>query len=173
MRPLATVSLVTLLAACGGAAPPAQTPTAPPVKSSAPASAAYAAPRLEVATNAIRRSTVRDALAAGPGAFLQHLTVEDTPVFSGGKFHGFRVAALRDPAWWAGVDLKPGDVVTAVNGFTIEHPEEALEAFRSLDVSSELRVAYERDGSPRELRYSIVDDVPPRTGANPPRTEVH
>ena len=173
MRPLATVSVVTLLAACGGAAPAAVSPTAPPVKSTVPAIAASASPRQDVASNAIRRSSVHDVLTAGPGAFLQHLTVEDTPVFNGGKFHGFRVASLRDPAWWAGVDLKPGDVVTAVNGFSIEHPEEALEAFRSLDVSSELRVAYERDGSARELRYSIVDDVPPRTGANPPRTEVH
>jgi type II secretory pathway component PulC len=54
------------------------------------------------------------------------------------------------------VDLKPGDVVSGVNGFPIEHPEQAQTAFESLEVASELRVAYERDGQARELSYPIV-----------------
>jgi type II secretion system protein C len=75
---------------------------------------------------------------------------------AGGKFHGFRIAALHDSAFWKGVDLRPGDVVTSVNGFPIEHPEQAERAFESLDVASELRVAYERDGQARELVYLIA-----------------
>jgi type II secretory pathway component PulC len=74
------------------------------------------------------------------------------------------------------VDLRAGDVVTHINGFPIEHPEEALEAFKSLDVASELRVEYEREGVPHELRYAIVDDEaatpPPAAGPQrgaPPR----
>jgi type II secretory pathway component PulC len=102
---------------------------------------------------------VREVLAQGPGAFLQRVAVDDNPTFIAGKFHGFRIAALRGDAWH-GVDLKPGDVVTRINGFPIEHPEEAAEAFYSLKVASELRVEYERDGVPRELRYTIVDDEP-------------
>ncbi len=88
--------------------------------------------------------------------------MDEHPVFLGGKFHGFRIAALRGDAW-AGVDLRPGDVVTRVNGFSIEHPEDAAEAFYSLRVASELRVEYEREGEPRELRFGIFDD-----GASPP-----
>jgi type II secretory pathway component PulC len=172
MRLLVSASFVTLLAACGGAAPPVETPSAAHPKA-ASSSSSPSRPADALPANAIRRSVVREVLAAGPGAFLQHVTVDENPVFLGGKFHGFRIAGLPDPAWWTGVDLKPGDVVTAVNGFSIEHPEEALEAFRSLDVSSELRVTYEREGLSRELRYAIVDDVAPRTGANPPRTLVH
>ena len=48
--------------------------------------------------------------------------------------------------------------MTGVNGFPIEHPEQAQTAFDSLEVASELRVAYERDGQARELVYAIVDD---------------
>jgi type II secretory pathway component PulC len=96
-------------------------------------------------------------VSQGLGAFLQHVDVGDQPVLVAGKFHGFRIAALRDGTFWQGVDLKPGDVVTGVNGFPIEHPEQAQTAFDSLEVSSELRVAYERDGQPRELVYAIVD----------------
>jgi type II secretory pathway component PulC len=104
------------------------------------------------------RSAVREVVAQGLGAFLQHVRLDDQPVRTGGKFRGFRIAALRGDRFWAGVDLKPGDVVTAVNGFPIEHPEQALTAFESLDVASELRVAYDRDGQSREISYGIADD---------------
>jgi type II secretion system protein C len=115
---------------------------------------------------AIRRSSVRAILAQGPGAFLQRVSLDDHAVFASGKFHGFRLTRLNDTELFNGVDLKPGDVITRVNGFPIEHPEEALQAFNSLEVASELRVEYEREGVPRELRYSIVDDVPPPAPAN-------
>ena len=67
-----------------------------------------------------------------------------------------------------GIDLKPGDVVTRVEGMPIEHPEEAIEAFRALEVASELRVDYDRDGVPRILRFRIVDDDAAPQAAPPP-----
>jgi type II secretory pathway component PulC len=140
--------------ACGGTSPP-KTAAQPVSSASAPP-----APPLPLPSNAVRRSAVHDVVRRGLGAFLQRVTVEDEPVFLAGKFHGFRIASLRGEAFWSGVDLKPGDVITRVNGFSIEHPEEALEAFKSLEVASELRVEYERNGVARELRYAIVDDEP-------------
>jgi type II secretory pathway component PulC len=101
---------------------------------------------------------VRAVVAQGLGAFLQRVELDDRPVLSEGKFRGFRITALRDAHFWSGVDLKPGDVVTRVNGFPIERPEQAQRAFESLQASSELRVSYERDGEPRELVYPIADD---------------
>jgi type II secretory pathway component PulC len=99
-------------------------------------------------------------LSRGLGDFLTRLEV--APFAPGGKFRGWRIAKLRegDPLW-AGVDLAPGDVVTSVNGRPIERPEQALTAFQSLAVATELRVAYERDGARRELVYPI-DDEPAR-----------
>jgi len=104
------------------------------------------------------RSAVDAVVSEGLGMFLRRVDIDDQPVFVGGKFHGFRIAGLRDPQFWNGVDLKPGDVVTSVNGFPIEHPEQAQTAFESLEVASELRVVVEREGHPRELVYPIVDD---------------
>jgi len=120
-----------------------------------------AAPKVsaQLPADAIRRSAVRSVLAAGPGAFLQKVTLDDNPVFTAGKFHGFRIAALQADSF-RDIDLKPGDVVTRIEGMPIEHPEEAVEAFYTLQVASELRVDYERDGVPRTLRYRIVDDEP-------------
>jgi type II secretory pathway component PulC len=92
--------------------------------------------------------------------YLQKVEFDDQPVKKDGRFHGFRIAALHDPAFWSGIDLHPGDVLTKVNGMPIEHPEEALEAFHSLEAASELRITYERDGAARELAYPIVEDEP-------------
>jgi len=146
------VFLTLALVACGSSPPPvAKTPVEPQVASGlgneAPAPA-----------GAIRRSEVRQALNAGLGTFLQRVTFDvDHPVFRDHKFVGFRIVSLNGPGW-TNVDLKPGDVVTAVNGFTVERPEQALQAFSSLAVASELRVDYERDDQPRSFRLAIMDD---------------
>jgi type II secretory pathway component PulC len=147
-----------VVSGCGGQAPPPLAPTAVGGHA-APANPRASASAGPLAPNAIRRSAVQAVLSAGPGAFLQTLAIDDHPVFLQGKFHGFRIAALQGDAW-SGVDLRPGDVVTRVNGFSIEHPEQAAEAFYSLRVASELTVEYERDGEPREISFGIVDDGP-------------
>jgi type II secretion system protein C len=141
------------LCACGGATPAPVAVQAPVAKPVAPAPPAVP----PASDHAVSRSLLHAVVAQGLGAFLQHVDIDDQPVFVGGKFHGFRIAALRDPKFWSGVDLKPGDVVTSVNGFPIERPEQAQTAFESLEVASELRVNLERGGQPRELTYSIVD----------------
>lgn len=157
MRPVAPAALVALglaLTACGGS-PPLVAAAAPASARNPSLAASASAPAPD---HKLARSAVREVVAQGLGAFLQYVDVSDQPVFVAGKFHGFRIAGLRDTAFWQGVDLKPGDVVVSVNGFPIEHPEQAATAFESLDVASELHVTYERDGQPRDLVYAIVDD---------------
>jgi S1-C subfamily serine protease len=153
------LTLMFAFCACGG--PTARAPqsnlaaAAPsPLSSSSPAPEAPAHP----ADSLLSRAAVHAVVVQGLGAFLQHVELDEHPVFVGGKFHGFRIVALNDPAFWRGVDLRPGDVITGVNGFPIERPEQAVSVFDSLELASELRVAYDRDGQPRELVYSIADD---------------
>ncbi len=154
MRMLA-VSLTTLaLVGCGAARPSPQAAKAPVAAPSTNATPTTA----PAARVTLTRSGVHAAVSQGLGVLLQRVDVDDQPVLVGGRFHGFRLAALRDPDFWSGVDLKPGDVITSVNGFPIERPEQAQTALESLELARELRVAYERDGQPRELVYAIVDD---------------
>lgn len=148
----ALAALGFMLHACGSASPAPAAPVTAPSASVAPHVVAVPP------DHTLTRSTVRAVVSQGLGGFLQHVDLDDKPVLVGGKFRGFRIAVLRDAAFWSGVDLKPGDVVTRVNGFPIERPEQAQRAFESLGVASELRVSYERDGEPRELVYAIVED---------------
>ncbi|MEO7113527.1 MAG: hypothetical protein ABI183_24020 [Polyangiaceae bacterium] len=156
-KPLILLALASMLA-CGSTtpAPKSSTPDAKAstttTASSEPKSGSDAAP-----TMTLHRAELHRIVASGLGAFLSRVSLDDHPAKTpDGKFIGFRIAALQGNSW-KGVDLKPGDIVTKVNGFPIEHPEQALEVFQSLDVASELRVGVERDGVPRELRYAIVD----------------
>ena len=154
---LMTAVLALTLWGCGAATPkeaPPKDPTgAPPPRPSASASAS-AHPQDHV----LARSAVRAVVARGLGAFLQHVEVDDRPVFVQGHFHGFSIAKLSDPPFWAGVDVRPGDVVISVNGLPIERPEQAQAAFESLATATELRVLLERDGQPKELAFPIADD---------------
>ena len=154
MRPVVPAALVVLglaLSGCGSEPPPAA--ATPVAKHPVVATAMPTAP-----DHKLPRSAVREVVAQGLGSFLQYVELSDQPVFVAGKFHGFRIANLRGTVFWQGVDLKPGDVVVSLNGFPIEHPEQAATAFDSLDVASEIHVGIERDGQPHDLVYAIVDD---------------
>ena len=148
-RPLGLLAVV--LAACGGGGGARPEPTR------APQPSASADVRPPPRPGRLWRRDVMSTLSRGLGDFLTRIELE--PVLSGGKFRGWRVVNLRpgDPMW-QGVDLAPGDVITMVNGRPIERPEQALAAFQSLAVAKELRVAYERNGAPRELVYPIDDE---------------
>ncbi len=150
----ATVTLLAVcLAACGGAVPP-PTKTAEPL----PAHVTVASEASPAPSGALRQSVVRQVMSDGLGAFLQRVTFDvEHPVFRDNHFVGFRIMELNGDGWNA-FELKPGDVITAVNGFSIERPEQAEQAFLSLAVASELRVDYERDGQPRSMRLNIIDD---------------
>jgi type II secretory pathway component PulC len=151
MRALSLLLVSLVLVGCGASRPAAK--AASPAPAAAAGDAGAPGPRVS-----ITRSGLHEAIAMGLGVLLQRVELDDQPVLVAGRFHGFRLTALRDPDFWSGVDLQPGDVITGVNGMPIERPEQAQAAFESLESAKELRVAYDRDGKPRELVYAIVDD---------------
>lgn len=147
------LSFGSLASVACGETPPAKSAdsvTAPP--EAAPTTTAAAVPPK---TTSLRRSQVKAGIARGLGYFLQNVTVDDYPVMRNNKFYGFKVKAISAEL---GVDIQPGDVVTRVNGMSIEHPEEADAAMRTLEKASALRVDFERDGKPRTLELPITEE---------------
>ena len=139
-----------LLAGCGSSYPESEYPSAPPPGVSASADDFAPAP-----PGAVWRRDVNEVLDAGLGKFLQRADLK--PELHEGTFVGFRIVELHPPAWWQGVDLAPGDVITRVNGMPIEQPTDAHAAFESLRTADKLVVSYLRDGQERELSYSIIE----------------
>lgn len=118
----------------------------------------------------VKRSQLKR-FAERPGEFFQSVDLDDHAVFADGKFHGFRLVALRDGLERSG--LQPGDVVVSVNKMPIERPEHAIAVFHSLEKAKELRVDYERNGEPKTVTVPIIDDGAdklPVTNTPPPPT---
>ena len=147
-------TIAVIVAACGPSYPESEYPSSPPAGVSPSADDYAPAP-----PGTLWRSDVNEILDGGLGKFLQRAEVE--PALHEGSFVGFRLIALHPPAWWQGVDLVPGDIITRVNGMPIEQPTEAHAAFESLRQSDTLVVSYLRDGKPRELTYSIIEKPAP------------
>jgi hypothetical protein len=160
---LLTVFAAAWLLACGGGAPsPSSGRLSSKTAPSVVAPPAEPGPRAWVA-----RASVDRALRAGLGRVLANAEV-DAQLDGARRFVGWRIVVLHDEPddMWKGVDLRVGDVVTAVNGFPLERPQQADRAFQSLRVSSEIRVSLLREGKPMELRIAIVEEgEPPPTDA--------
>ena len=153
MKHTVTLGLLLIsLSACGGNADNEAPKTPVSATNSSPTNAA----RPAGAQGPLTRTQVKATVAEGLGAFLQNVDLDDRAVFADGKFHGFRVLALRDGLAKSG--LQPGDVVVSVNKMPIERPEQALAVFRNVESANEVRVDYERNGEPKTLTVPIFDD---------------
>lgn len=145
---------LSLLCACGGSAPEAETSSSAPVT---------AKPRLP--EGSLGRDEVVAIVDEGLGAFLGRVSLE--PSLEAGRFRGFRVLSLQPDDFWRDVDLQPGDVVLAVNGNSVEEPVRAFEVFESLRTAPRLEVTIERAGRTRQLTFPIVGEPRPAPAAKP------
>ncbi len=152
MRASTTLALAFALGCGGASADPAST-TPPPATAESEPVPAYEPP---VTSGSILRAELMPVLDAGLGRFLQGVVTE--PRLEDGEFVGFEIVSLYpDDPRFARLDLQPGDVVTRVNGQSIERPEHAIAVWSGLRVASQLLVEYLHEGEARELRFEIVD----------------
>lgn len=110
----------------------------------------------------LSRSTLQQVLGRSVGDVLRRVEVEAET--RDGAFVGWRLVALPDtmPDWF---DLRAGDVVTSINGLPLQRPEEAQQVWELLQVSSEVRVDFLRDGEREALRLPVEEDVSPEPPA--------
>lgn len=113
----------------------------------------------------VSRTALVATVDAGLGRFLQRVDVEAS--LDAGRFRGFRIVALHPSGYWAGVDLQPGDVVTAVNGKPIKTEMQAYDAFQSLKRADAIRVSILRGGKARTLVIPIVGAPAPAKHKQP------
>lgn len=111
--------------------------------------AAWAAPGV------LRRQAVTSTVDAGLGRWLQGIAV--APARQGSRFAGWKVVALPDDGCYQNLDLRPGDVVTRVNGSTLERPDDAQAVFQSLRTAAAVDVDLRRADQARHLHLPIRD----------------
>jgi len=92
----------------------------------------------------VARGSVDQVLVHGPAFILGKVETEE--VLRQNKFVGWRLVAF--PGDWDTTGLQPGDVVTAVNGITLERPDDLWDLWVKLADASEIKIDLERDGKP-------------------------
>ena len=81
--------------------------------------------------------------------------VQIVPVLDGGKLTGVRLSAGSDAALMAQLGLRPGDIVTRVNGLPIDSFARGQEILSNLKDSSSVRVTVLRDGQSTDLSVGL------------------
>ena len=104
--------------------------------------AARAAPRATAAP--ARAASVQEVVRQG-GAALTEI-IRPQPVFKDGQQQGYRVYPGRQRQQFAELGLRPGDLVTQINGMALDDPARGMEIFRSLADATSVTVTVDRNG---------------------------
>jgi hypothetical protein len=119
--------------ASAAASPEASTETSPPPSPALP-------------PGTIARTDLDHVLTGSPAWLLQQVELQEV-LNKGSKFVGWRLASM--PKTWDGFGVQPGDVVTKVNGASVERPDEFWTVWVGLADAKEIRIDLERDGKPQ------------------------
>jgi hypothetical protein len=125
-------------------------PIAPVAPATAPVCSEFLRPGV------LRRAAVVRVVDRGLGQWLSQVRV--VHVHKGRKFTGWQISQLypEDPCYRA-VDLQVGDIVTRVNGASLEKPDQANQIFQGLRTAPGLEVELLRQGVQRRVSLTIAD----------------
>jgi general secretion pathway protein C len=107
------------------------------------AAAARAAPPPPAAMPA-RVASVQDVVQQS-GAALTEI-IRPQPVFKDGRQQGYRVYPGRQRQQFAQLGLRPGDLITQINGMALDDPARGMEIFRGLADATSVTVTVDRNG---------------------------
>lgn len=123
----------------GGAAVPAP----PPVASSAD-NGDGAAPQL---------ARIRDEVLKDPAKASEYVRVQ--PANISGQLKGYRVYPGRDRSAFTSAGLRPGDLVTSVNGVQLDDPAKALQLLGDLGQAGQVNLVVERGGQTQNISINL------------------
>ncbi len=105
------------------------------------AAAPRAAPR---AAPPVRAATIQEVVRDG-GVSLTEI-IRPQPVFKDGRQQGYRVYPGRQRQQFAQLGLRPGDLITQINGMALDDPARGMEIFRGLADATSVTVTVDRNG---------------------------
>jgi len=110
-------------------------------------------PSLSAAPMAPVVDRMRELVSRDPGIIGDIMRPE--PVFAGGKQQGFRVYPGRDAEAFLRLGLRPGDLVTAIDGTPLDDPSRGEQILSTLGTSSEAHITVLRNGQQQDLTLDL------------------
>lgn len=77
------------------------------------------------------------------------------PSMKNGKPDGFKLYAIRPTSVYAKIGLQNGDTLNAINGFSLDSADKALEVYTKLREANQLEAEITRRGKTMTIKYSI------------------
>ena len=102
---------------------------------------------------------LRQEIANNPQRLMD--VVRAMPVMDHGKLTGYRIYPAGNPSQFNQLGLKPGDVVTAVNGIPLTDPAQSMRVLSSLKTSEQVSITLTRNG---QTQTQILQMQPPSLG---------
>ena len=105
------------------------------------------------AASAEMLTQIRQQVLTDPSKAASFIRVQ--PIAGEGGVRGYRVYPGPERAAFTAAGLKPGDVVTAINGSPLSDPGQALQLLQSLSSASTVNLAVERNGTVQSVNLSL------------------
>jgi general secretion pathway protein C len=118
---------------------------------SRPAPRAGGDPRTVAAVDNIRRMVQQD-----PGILDQVMRTVASYDNAAGKLRGFRAYPGKNRAIFSKLGLKPGDLVTAINGTVLDDPAHSQDVFNTIQSSDHVTVTVDRAGQKQDITLNIA-----------------
>lgn len=100
-------------------------------------------------------SQIREQILADPSKAADYIRVQPASSGSGGT-KGYRIYPGRDRSIFNNVGLRPGDLVTAVNGIQLDDGAKALQTLNDLKQANSVTLTLERGGQTQTVNVSLT-----------------
>ncbi|HKY90327.1 MAG TPA: type II secretion system protein GspC [Nevskiaceae bacterium] len=98
-------------------------------------------------------SDIREELMTDPSRASEYIRVQ--PASNGGQLRGYRIYPGRDRTVFSAIGLRPGDLVTQVNGIQLNDANTALAMLQQLSQANNLTVVIERGGQQQTVNVNL------------------
>ncbi len=95
------------------------------------------------------RPSVQELVTKNAAAFTDVVRLQ--PFSSQGKLKGYKVFPGPKRQYFGSLGLRPGDLVTEINGTTLDNPAKGAQVFQNLANSSQVSLTIERNGIPQVI----------------------
>lgn len=98
-------------------------------------------------------SRVREEILEQPSRVTEYVRLQ--PQRQNGNLAGYRIYPGQDRALFQRLGLRPGELVTAINGVSLEDPQQALQVLSEVAQADSVTVTLERGGQQRTLNVEF------------------
>lgn len=114
---------------------------------------AGSAPRIIDSETAAKLSSIRTELLNDPSKASQYLRVQ--PARANGMMKGYRIYPGRKRELFKEAGLRPGDIVTSVNGVALDDPGKGFQLLGDLSSAQQLNLQIERGGQLQTVNVNL------------------